>query len=130
MSEITQQVDWFMPPEGILNGTNFDIALGYISRRRADEAHIAEHPLYGYTEHLSWDAKELEEINNFLTELEQRLLLDDEELANSLTAKVEQEVFELNSGTRGCVTGEAHLYFKRQKAIQQLSAIAMEDINV
>jgi RecB family endonuclease NucS len=132
VSEVIQQVDWFMPPAGILDGTHHEIALGYVERKIADELHVAVNPLYGHAENPIRVMQELEvsqsESLAHLLGLKYRLLNTDEQLANELTEAVKQEVVELYVGVRGIVTGEAHLYFARRKAILHLWEIAHEGI--
>ncbi len=126
MTEAIKREDWFQPPEGILDGTNFEIAQGWIERERADQAHLAENPLVNNPEHVARAAAARVEMEKLLEEYGTRLSAGDEQLANLLTRRVEREVEELNSGARSTVTGEAHLLLERLAQVGHVWGVVIE----
>lgn len=128
MTEAIKREDWFLPPEGILDGTPFEIAQGFIARERADQAYFAEHPLSSDPAHIKRIAEARPEAEALLDEYEQRLAQGDEELAEILTIRVEREVEDLNRGLRSTVTGQGHLLAERNKYIGRVWGVVVEDI--
>lgn len=113
MPEIRRE-DWFQPPEGILEGTHTEIALGYIARARADVEYNSTDP-FGVPDPEVAVREILARVEMIaLLESEERDVINgDEGLANMLFSRVLREVRELERGERFTVTGEAHLLKER-----------------
>jgi len=108
--------EWFLPPEGILDGTDFDIARRYIDGTRADLIHRTESPDESDEFRAHWSAVRLE-AEVLLDDQERRLQAGDEELARLLAHVLEQQVDDLNKGQRTTIAGQAHLLRERASQV-------------
>jgi len=133
MSEIDPQYasgeKWFQPPEGILDGDDFDIARRYIARARADLVYYNEIAPFS-DEMRERHAALRPEIEADLIQQEARLDAGDERIAAWLASKMEREVGELNRGERSTITGDAHLMQERIRKIGHIYAVRRPDLDV
>lgn len=107
---------WFLPPEGLLDGSDLDIARRYIAGARADLAFFAG------DETMTPEAREGHAATRpvmeaLLDSQEARLNGGDTELASLLARRMLIEVDELNRGERSTVTGQAHLIGERLRQV-------------
>lgn len=108
--------EWFLPPDGILDGSDFEIAQRYIDGARADARYFAEDQTMS-PELRAQHAAANSEMEAFWASQEDRLKSGDGELAGRLAHRMQREVDELNRGERSTVTGQAHLLGERLRRI-------------
>jgi hypothetical protein len=118
MSELAREYAgpdmWLLPPEGILEGSDFDIAQRFIEGTRADidyYGHDQRTPQHIRIRYLTAKDVTLRELDV----QQARLEAGDADLAASLATKLRKEIAELDHGNRLTVTGQAHLLAERQR---------------
>jgi len=113
---------WFQPPEGILDGDDFDIARRYIAGARADLVYFNE--IAPFSDELRARHNALRpEIEADLDEQEACLDAGNVPTARMLARRMQRDVEELNRGERTTVTGEAHLMGVRIRKVGHYFAV-------
>ena len=107
---------WFLPPDGILDGSNFDIAQRFIEGARADIQSFASDETMDPGLKARHDAVR-PDMETLLDSQETRLKAGDASLAALLTHRLEIEVDELNRGERSTITGQRHLLAERLRQV-------------
>jgi hypothetical protein len=103
---------WFLPPEGVLDGDEFEIAHRFIDGARNDlEFNSGDNMIN--PELRARHAAIRPAMEAFLDSQEAKLKAGDAQLAWLLMKRVEREVDELNRGERTTVTGQAHVFSER-----------------
>jgi hypothetical protein len=123
---------WFTPPGGVLDGTDFEIAKRYIDGTRADRDFDARNPRELTPGELTPESQAAREsiqkqMDDLLDSQEERLRAGDADLAARLTHSFEREVDELNRGERTTVTGQAHLFEERMRKVGHIYAVRRPD---
>ena len=123
---------WFTPPEGVLDGTDFEIAQRYVEGTRADRDFDLKNPRELTPSELTPESQALrekfqKEHDALLDSQEERLKAGDTDLAARLTHSFEREVDELNKGERTTVTGQAHLFAERMRKVGHIYAVRRPD---
>jgi hypothetical protein len=118
MSELAREYAspdmWLLPPEGILEGSDFEIAQRFIDGARADidfYGHDPRTPRHIRVRYLTGQVVILHQLDA----QQARLEAGDADLASSLATRIRKQVAELDHGKRLTITGQAYLLAERRR---------------
>jgi len=120
--------EWFVPPEGVLEGTDLDIAMRFVDGMQADyEYRNSRHPR-DENDARGW-ATAGPKTKEMIDDWRQKLTTgNDEDFVRLVAGMMRKEVRELNDGERSTITGQQHLFAERQRKIGHIWAVIRPDL--